>query len=110
MEDVLERILERKAERLAAARRERPLAELERSLASGRRRAGERFAERLARPGRVNVVAEVKRASPSKGVIRADLDPVEVAEAYAPHAAAISVLTEEDHFLGSLDVLRRIGE
>jgi indole-3-glycerol phosphate synthase len=110
MEDVLERILERKAERLAAAKRERPLAEIERSLASGRRRAGERFAERLARPGRVNVVAEVKRASPSKGVIRADLDPVEVAEGYAPYAAAISVLTEEDHFLGSLDVLRRIGE
>ena len=108
--DVLQRIMDRKAERLGAAKRERPLADLERAVASGRRRAPERFADRLARPDRVNVVAEVKRASPSKGVIRADLDPVEVAAGYAPWAAAISVLTEEDHFGGSLEALRRIRE
>jgi indole-3-glycerol phosphate synthase len=106
MSDVLQTIMRRKAERLAEAKRVRPLAELERSLAAGRRRADVRFAEALANTDRVNIVAEVKRASPSKGVIRADLEPADVAAAYAPWAAAISVLTEEDFFLGSLDALR----
>jgi indole-3-glycerol phosphate synthase len=106
MEDVLRKIMDRKAERLAEAKRARPLAELERSLAAGRARADTRFADALARDGRVKVIAEVKRASPSKGVIRDDLAPADVAEAYAPWAAAISVLTEEDFFLGSLEALR----
>lgn len=110
MTDILREIMTRKAERLAGAKRERPVAELERSIAAGRRRADVRFAEALSRTDRVNVVAEVKRASPSKGVIRDDLDPVEVAGQYAPWAAAISVLTEEDYFRGSLDVLRSIRE
>lgn len=100
----------RKAERLEAAKPARPAAELERALA-GRRRAAVGFRESLSRADRVNVIAEVKRASPSKGVIRADLDPVDVGVSYASAgAAAISVLTEEDYFLGSLEVLRRIGE
>ena len=110
MSDILTQILARKAERLAEAKRQRPLAELERELAAGRQSARERFAAAVSRPDRVNVVAEVKRASPSKGLIRDDLDPVEVAVAYAAHAAAISVLTEEDYFLGSLETLRRIRE
>jgi indole-3-glycerol phosphate synthase len=110
MIDSLRKILAKKAERLEAAMAARPLAELERLIANGRPRAAERFRDRLARPDGVNVIAEVKRASPSKGVIRADLDPVDVAAGYAPYAAAISVLTEEDFFQGSLDVLRRVRE
>lgn len=110
MGDILQEIMGRKAERLAEARRERPLADLEREIAAGRRRASIRFGDSLARADRVNVVAEVKRASPSRGVIRADLDPVDVAAGYAPWAAAISVLTEEDYFHGSLDVLSRIRD
>jgi indole-3-glycerol phosphate synthase len=110
MEDILQRIMARKAERLAEAKTARPLAELERSLSQGRRRASIRFRESLARPDRINVIAEVKRASPSKGVIRADLDPVDVGTAYSDAgAAAISVLTEEDFFQGSLDILRELG-
>ncbi|MGH7606630.1 MAG: indole-3-glycerol phosphate synthase TrpC, partial [Gemmatimonadales bacterium] len=59
--------------------------------------------------GTVGVVAEVKRRSPSQGSIRLDLDPVAHARAYARGGAvAISVLTEEPHFGGSLDDLARV--
>jgi indole-3-glycerol phosphate synthase len=65
----------------------------------------------LRRTDRINIIAEFKRASPSKGVINDRLDPVDVAKMYANGGAcAVSVLTEEDHFLGSLDDLRRIRE
>ena len=61
-------------------------------------------------PGRA-IIAEVKKASPSKGVIRADFHPLTLAQTYAQHgAAAISVLTEKKFFQGSLDYLRLIRE
>jgi indole-3-glycerol phosphate synthase len=61
--------------------------------------------------GLIRVIAEVKKASPSKGIIRTDMDPVDIARQYAAAgASAISVLTEEDFFQGHPSYLTRIGE
>lgn len=110
---ILATILARKAEAVAAARRALPLSEIE-HLA----RAAEPpldFAAALHHPpqdGRaapVSVIAEVKKASPSRGVIRPDFDPVAIARDYAAAgASAISVLTDEPFFQGHLDYLRQI--
>ena len=60
-------------------------------------------------PRTVRLIAEVKKASPSRGVLAGNLDPVEVARAYATHGAhAISVLTDQKYFKGSLDDLRAV--
>jgi indole-3-glycerol phosphate synthase len=66
--------------------------------------------ERALTPARggVRLIAEVKKASPSRGVLAADLDPVALASTYAAHGAdAISVLTDAKYFQGSLEALRR---
>jgi len=66
------------------------------------------FASAL-RGDRIQLIAEVKKASPSRGVIRPDFNPIEIAQTYAANgASAISVLTETKHFQGSLDYLKAI--
>ena len=63
----------------------------------------------LAQPGPIRLIAEVKKASPSAGIIRTDFDPEEIARTYQAHSAScISVLTDEPHFQGKLEDLRRI--
>lgn len=72
---------------------------------------GAAFLAGLSRTDRFNVIAECKRRSPSKGVLRADYDPVAIASAYASAgAAAISVLTEPSFFDGSLDHLAAVRQ
>ena len=106
MTDILEQIVARKRERLEEAQRRRPLAEL-RATAPTIFGAG-RFIEPLRRDG-VNIITEIKRRSPSKGVIRERFDPVAIARGYTANgAAAISVLTEEDFFDGSLEYLHAV--
>ena len=85
-----------------------PRTELERRCAG--LGASRDFEAALARaPGRARLIAEVKRASPSRGVLVRDLDPVALARTYAAHGAdAISVLTDEKYFRGSLDLLQPI--
>lgn len=108
MSDILEQIVARKRERLEEAKRRLPQEQLLASLPTVI--GGGRFISALRRDG-VNIIAEIKRRSPSKGVIRESFDPVKIARNYADNgAAAISCLTEEDFFDGSLDHLRRVRE
>ncbi|MBI5894233.1 MAG: indole-3-glycerol phosphate synthase TrpC [Deltaproteobacteria bacterium] len=59
----------------------------------------------------VNIIAEIKKASPSKGIIRKDFDPVQIARIYEENGAkAISVLTEEKYFLGNIDYLNKVKD
>jgi indole-3-glycerol phosphate synthase len=108
--DVLGEIIANKRARLARAREACSLESL-RARALAVRGTARRHALRhaLEDNGRVNIIAEVKRASPSLGMIRADAEPVKIARMYeAGGAAAISVLTEEDRFHGSLEDLRAV--
>lgn len=69
------------------------------------------FKKRIANPGKVSLIAEVKKASPSKGIIRDDFDPEAIARIYEQNGvAAISVLTEEEYFLGKTAHLKLINE
>ena len=105
---VLDRIVEAKAIRLAEAKRSVPLEQVIAQCGSHARRS---FAESIAKPERVNIIAEIKHRSPSKGIIREDFNPTNIAESYAEaNAAAMSVLAEEDFFGGSLDHLRAIRQ
>jgi indole-3-glycerol phosphate synthase len=106
--DILERIVQAKQAEVSAAQREIPLNRL-REAAEARQDVRP-FFDSLKAPGPsgVNIIAEIKRASPSRGLIREDLDPGRLAEAYAAGGArAISVLTEQNFFLGAADDLKQ---
>lgn len=105
---ILDQIVRDKREELARRQHATPHAQLVeqcRSLAPTRD-----FEAALApAPGRVRVIAEVKKASPSRGVLAADFDASALAASYAAHgAAAISVLTDEKYFQGRLELLGEI--
>ncbi|MCZ2343372.1 MAG: indole-3-glycerol phosphate synthase TrpC [Bacteroidales bacterium] len=106
---ILDRIVQTKWQEIAAARHRVPEAELARRVQDLPPARG--FIQALRVPGEVRVIAEVKKASPSAGVIRADFDPVAIAQTYQAHGAAcISVLTDEEYFQGHLDYLRAVRQ
>jgi indole-3-glycerol phosphate synthase len=99
----LDEIVQATRDSLARRKKQRPIAELEHELAS--RGEGRPFQEALSHPG-TSLIAEFKRRSPSAGVIRDGASVAEIVQLYERGgAAAVSVLTEEFHFGGSLDDL-----
>ncbi len=109
MTDILRRIVAVKHEELAAARKQRSLASLrEEAEARHDQRGFEAALRAKIAAGQSAVIAEIKKASPSKGVLRADFQPAAIAESYARHGAAcLSVLTDEQFFQGSEAYLRQ---
>ena len=106
MADILQRIVEAKRREVERLKVEVPIAELERRIEAQQpalNLAGALFGES------VRIIAEVKKASPSKGLLREDFNPKSLAKTYADNgAAAISVLTNTDHFQGSIQHLRTV--
>jgi indole-3-glycerol phosphate synthase len=106
-DDILNQIVSHKKQEIKTARQLRSEASLRAELPPIKTRRS--FYDRLAtsNPQGINIIAEIKRASPSKGLIRPDLDPALYAREYeSGGAAALSVLTDQDFFKGSVDDLK----
>ncbi|MDA8416158.1 MAG: indole-3-glycerol phosphate synthase TrpC [Betaproteobacteria bacterium] len=102
MSDILTRIMATKVKEVALARQRMPLAQLKETLSEAPplRDFAEALRARL-KTGQVGVIAEVKKASPSKGVLRDPFDPAGIALSYAEHGATcLSVLTDREYFQG----------
>jgi indole-3-glycerol phosphate synthase len=113
MSDILNKILAVKADEVSAAKKYRDLASLRREVEGdleGRRaiRGFEKSLRTNINAGRAGVIAEVKKASPSKGVLREDFRPADIAASYELHGAScLSVLTDVNFFQGSVEYLRQ---
>jgi indole-3-glycerol phosphate synthase len=95
MPNILDTIISSKKDEVARLKKDR-------GRFDGRSSSHRPFVAAIRQPGKLSVIAEIKKASPSKGVIRPDFDPVSIAEAYhRGGAAAISVLTDGKFFMGS---------
>jgi indole-3-glycerol phosphate synthase len=107
MMSILDEIVASKHREVAMARQRMPLAELEDQAALAP--PARDFRAALEGPGPIQLIAEVKKASPSARVIRADFDPVAIARTYQEHGAAcLSILTDAPYFQGHLSYLARV--
>jgi indole-3-glycerol phosphate synthase len=109
MSDILNKIIAVKREEIAEAINRKPLAAMRQDAESRvqtRDFVGALRSKIVA--GQAAVIAEIKKASPSKGVLRADFIPADIAQSYAEHGAAcLSVLTDKQFFLGQIDYLKQ---
>ena len=109
MADILEKIVAVKHDEVATALRRKPLVQMRQDAESRlTTRDFEGAMRRKIAAGQSAVIAEVKKASPSKGVLRPDFVPADIAQSYAEHGAAcLSVLTDAQFFQGSADFLKQ---
>lgn len=109
MNDILAKILATKKAEVTTARQMRSESEVLREAKSRKDVRGfARAIEEKISQGKPGIIAEIKKASPSKGVIRENFNPAEIASSYAAHGAAcLSVLTDVQYFQGSYDYLRQ---
>lgn len=105
----LEKVLDHK--RLLLKEKQSYYENLKKNIDTASHTRYEIFKKAVSRPGQINLIAEVKKASPSRGIIREDFDALKIAKIYVKHhAAAISVLTEDKYFLGKPAYLRDISD
>ena len=109
--DILQKILTRKREEIVERSARLPLAELRQraTAASPMRGFVNAIRARIAQ-GKPAVIAEIKKASPSKGLLRADFNPAEIAQSYERHGATcLSVLTDRDFFRVPMNICRKLA-
>jgi indole-3-glycerol phosphate synthase len=106
---ILSRIIEEKRKEVEGAKLKKPSEDLIREVRSICVKSS--FKKNISRPHHINLIAEIKKASPSKGIIRSDFNPAKIAVTYqANGASAISVLTDERFFEGRLEYIKKIKE
>ncbi|TBR17148.1 indole-3-glycerol-phosphate synthase, partial [bacterium] len=105
--DVLKEIVAKKKEKIALAKQTLPVDEIKAKIPS--LSAPRPFFEAISRKSEISLIAELKKASPSRGIIREDFSHVGIAKTYQEAGAqALSVLTEEDFFMGNLNFINEI--
>lgn len=105
--DSLKEIILKKKERVALAKQGLPEEELKSKM--GALAATRPFIEAINKPRQISLIAEIKKASPSQGIIRPDFNHLDIARAYQEAGVqAISVVTEEDYFLGNLSFINEV--
>src|SRR3954453_12327110 len=112
MSTILEQIIQTKREEVAERKSRLPIEQLKETITTlGRPRNFFQAVSKKPKNKPLNLIAEVKKASPSAGVIRADFDPVKIAQEYAAAGAdALSVLTDEKYFQGRLDYIHAVRD
>lgn len=107
--NILAKIIDKKAERLSYAKSAVPIHELKKRLMD--MEGARDFKGAITGGEKIKLIAEIKKASPSKGIIRKNFDPVRIAAVYEEKpVSAISVLTEEDFFHGHLSYIKTVKE
>jgi len=104
---ILSRIIEEKRKVVDEAKKAKPQGDLKNEIKSLSVKSS--FKKNISRPHHINLIAEIKKASPSKGILRGDFNPVKIAITYqANGASAISVLTDERFFEGRLEYITKV--
>ena len=106
---ILQKIVDHKRSEVESSKSKSPLPQIKKAAADAR--PVRNFLKALQTDGEISLIAEVKKASPSKGIIREDFDPVQIAQSYeSAGASCISVLTDENFFQGHRDFLVAVGD